>query len=464
MENQKTREINVKDLLYYILRKWRTIIFAAFILAVLLGAYRLGTGIKSMRDPENTSKTNAANQMITAEYELKREELEVQASNARTAVTEMMKYREQSILLRIDPLNEWVGTVTLYIPPQNQLNPAQDNPDLDLAGSLLAAYNAYLTGGEMYNEIAQQCDSVEAARYLSEITTTNVDSKTASIRITCIGDSEALVTELSDLVRQGLEKKHQELCESMREHDAVILKASCYSIVDAEMYNQQWKKLTNLDQYIKAKQDAETELSNLKEPALASPMGLRLVIKQAVKSGIIGLIAGVFVMSVVYGLSFLFSDTMKSENDWKATGLTVLARIRLESGKERCGKISAWIERNLRSGGARLKIDEGCALATERLSAMLQTKEKDSCLLVSDVAEQIEKTIAEKLNNTQSGITFHLVNSLLSKPGALKKVNDTDNIVLLCQDGVTTMDTIRQELALLHACGKKSSGVIVLEL
>ena len=45
MEQSNEQEIDLKDLLFFVLHKWRIVLSTALILAVLIGGYKLGKGL-----------------------------------------------------------------------------------------------------------------------------------------------------------------------------------------------------------------------------------------------------------------------------------------------------------------------------------------------------------------------------------------------------------------------------------
>lgn len=58
MDNNSTyeQEIDLKDLMFAVLHKWRPIILVAVVLAVLLGGFKAITTYKSQNDPEKVKE------------------------------------------------------------------------------------------------------------------------------------------------------------------------------------------------------------------------------------------------------------------------------------------------------------------------------------------------------------------------------------------------------------------------
>ena len=53
MNDEVEMTLNLKDLLYRILKKWRSIILGAIIVALLLGGFRFASGIRLLLDEES---------------------------------------------------------------------------------------------------------------------------------------------------------------------------------------------------------------------------------------------------------------------------------------------------------------------------------------------------------------------------------------------------------------------------
>ena len=487
MNTQSVREIYVRDMFYRILLKWRGILAGALAFALLFGIFAFGKELKAADDPVILAELQEKNGKILTAYQNKAadlqdtiascseksEALKAQIQALENAEDDLKAYSEHSVFVRIDPLNKWTATISLYIDADYHPDPMLGALDPDPTNSLIAAYNYYLLTGELFDEVMRQSDLAEDETVLKELLSTSFEN--ATLRIVCIGDSEAFVREYMDLVKQGLERKHQDICDTIAEHEIRILSDTCYLSADTGLYERQQEKLAPFEERVQAKQEAEWKLrdlekqirdakqalGDLEEPEIAE-LGRSYFVKRAVSKLVYGLIGGLLVMVLYYAVRYIFRYTMNTDNDWQSIGVPVLGLIQAEAGKKRSTKLDRWILRRL-AGGSVLSREDGCRLAANNLRAILGEKTAGGCTLVSDMAPEDVMGIVDEFNRAETGVSFTLLGNLLSDAEVSKRLEKADNIVLMARNGKTTMDSARRELALLRAGGKTVLGVIVLE-
>ena len=105
-------EIDLKQLIIAVLRKWRTIILCAMVFAVLGGAYKGITGFIKLNDAEYMAEQDKTVGEANEQYETQKELYLTQLKSLEREVETRNAYRDRSIYMNIDPYNEYRETVT----------------------------------------------------------------------------------------------------------------------------------------------------------------------------------------------------------------------------------------------------------------------------------------------------------------------------------------------------------------
>lgn len=74
--NNYEQEIDLKDLMFAVLRKWRLILAAAVLFAVLLGGFKAAKGLGQMRDEAYVAENQKVYEESLKQYETAKSRLE----------------------------------------------------------------------------------------------------------------------------------------------------------------------------------------------------------------------------------------------------------------------------------------------------------------------------------------------------------------------------------------------------
>ena len=105
--NNYEQEIDLKDLMFAVLRKWRPIIVIAVVFAVLLGALKTVKGIRQLGDEEYVKKNQDTYVMNLDQYNSTKGRLEKEIENLQQNIESQQEYKDHSILMNINPYDEY---------------------------------------------------------------------------------------------------------------------------------------------------------------------------------------------------------------------------------------------------------------------------------------------------------------------------------------------------------------------
>ena len=108
MDNNSTyeqyeQEIDLKDLMFAVLHKWRPVILVAVVLAMLLGGAKGAMTYRQQNDPEVSKETREKYQEELDLYEKNKETAEREIENLKTDIANQQEYLDKSIWINMSP-------------------------------------------------------------------------------------------------------------------------------------------------------------------------------------------------------------------------------------------------------------------------------------------------------------------------------------------------------------------------
>lgn len=477
MDNEMEFEIDLRDMLYRVLMQWRVILRGAIIIGLLLFGYRLVTGLIAQHDPEEMQKAMNRYQIELNDYEATGEQLNRRIENYHEASEQQQIYNEKSALMKIDPMNKWVGNFVLYVDAKYQIDPNLTFQNTDPTNRILMAYGGYLSSGELYTAILSKIDIVDEIRFLTEILSRSISTDSSTITVTCVGKSESDVTEILTLVKQYLFERYDLYQSTLGEHSIEFLTESLYSTIDLGLDETQKNNLLKITDYAKKIGELNLELEEWeKSPEPKAKYGLFYVIKQSIKFGIIGCVAGVFVMAGYFAMAYVFSRSMKTDSDWNILGITVLGNIWRIKPDIKQTKLEDLIEKIAEKmgldklavegiGGRNWKTDEGTQdrLVVNNLGGVLKEKNLSKAVFISAMDNEKAAGLVKNFDKIDSKTPYVLAGNVLEDPETVKKLGDAQEVILLGKRYETKIDDVQKIRTLLSAFGKSIIGTVVLE-
>ena len=457
------REIDLKDLLYRCLKKWRKIVNGAVVIALLAALFQVYSGVRIILNDEAFEKAQDEYEILINDYEATGERLRTNIANLRDQSEKQQEYNEKSELMKIDPMNKWVGSFQVYVNSKFQIDPTLTYQNIDLTNRLVSAYTSYLRSGELYTEIIDQIGTVDEIRFLTEIYSAGSDPGTATISINCVGKNDTDVRTLLDFVKQKIIERHEIIENAIGDHSVDVLTESIYSTIDLDLDARQKANLLSISEYANSIAAQNEELSEWeKSPKPKQEFGTWYTVKQAIKFLILGGIIGLVVMLFWFAVKYAMSGTIKTEDDWKAFRLPVLGVI-AEDPIKRSFK---WVDRLIDRMFARTRtktMEQDCALVADNLTTMLREQGIGTVCFVGHMERPVADTLVQKMDAATTETTFSFAGDLLTEPGTAKKLDQSDKVLLLAENQTTKIKDIAQMLTLLKAWGKTVLGCVMVE-
>ncbi len=456
------QEIDLKDLLFVLLYKWRILLLAAVIGAALLGDYKAVKG----NEPQTDLLRTESYQEELENYKKEKLALETSIENLQDSMEEQNYYLAEAPLMQINPYKESFSSADVLI----------EIPDVrDRAlGSLLKAYESGLENGDYIQKIAKTEGTEE--RYIRE--TINVSSSQGSdenntgdlvlevqdgaaargiLHIAVVGADKEYTEKVLKAVLNQVEELHTSFETELKSHETSILNQASGEQVDRELLSQQQSVRNNVSNLRNAQKDLKTNLDGMEEPTdMASAAGSS---KSIVKYVVLGFLAGGFVSVCAVAAMYIMGDKVTSDKE-------VINRFRIKSlgafsvvpKKRAFGFIDSWLRRL--AGDDKIWPDDVIYEMIEANAANYAEGKK--ALFVTGLASEKQmKQVCEHLKAALPQTQIVCERNLVESASARRKMAETEGVILVEERGNSKYSVIAQELELAKNVNIDVVGVIV---
>lgn len=441
MENKKEDQaIYLKDLLFAVLHRWRTVLIIAVVAAILLGGFK---AVSSLRSSDSDVQYQAAME----QYALDKESLSAKAELLQDHIESCQDYLGNSILMKVNPYSFYQARLVLYADTNYQINPGTSYQDTDKTAGVLVAYEAAFTGDSMVNHLAGAINT--QPQYISELIscTTSATQSTIKIDISCTSkeDAQLLLNKLSEQITT----LRNEISLSVADHTVSILDQSIVRKVDPSLASRQSEVTQQLSTLMDDLSKTETQLSTIVGPSKPS------VIKSTVIFCVLGGVLGVFLCACAIWFVHITSDKVYAARVLgNRTGLKVLGCL---ATAKNC-TLDRWLN----------KLEGRSTADPQKQAAWLATNIRNYCaktehLLVAGCAnpEQL-KAFTQALQEAMPGVQITCAACLLKNTAALEALTACDTVLLAEQCNVSRYSQINKQIELISDYNKELIGCILL--
>lgn len=459
-QDQYEQEIDLKDLMFSVLKKWRLILVVAFVFAVVLGGVKVFKGTQQLNDAEYIKKSRETQQTALEQYKLTKTGLTKEIENLQDSIKNQQEYQEKSILLNINPYDEYVATATLYVTTDYQIMPGMIYQNENIASSVLKAYMAIAQNGDMYHSIQKQMGQKVEDAYLKELINLEPDYYNNMMGITVIADTKNRAQDMLQSIMDSIESSHTDIVQSVGEHETRIVNQSDSVRVDLDLVNKQQEFSSNVKTLNETLTEKTTALKDLQEPKDEMMTKLH-ILKGSIKYAVLGGVLGAFMVVFFLCVAFLMSDKLVNERELKRRyDLMILGVVQRKETKKAFAWIDRWLERL--EGRSERELEETKAYDIIAANASNYIGHANEILLVGTVGkEQLEK-IQNALSSLLPGVRLTVGGNVEKDTFAIKKSAECDAVIVVEKRNASSFSNIQQELEFIHSLDKTVLGCIIL--
>lgn len=469
--NEQEREINLKRLLYKALRHWRAAIVTAIIAAVVVGGTKCTMELIKLSDPEVVERRQTEYIGKLAQYQQEGEAIQKSLDALEASIQRKEEYNENSVLMQIDPHNEWCGTVDFYVDTDYQIMPDSIYQNQNIANQIVKVYNTYITNGELYQYIDNRLETPIGFQQLREMLSVSVDDQSFIIHFFVRNSSEEKCNELLTLIEEGMKEKQKEILKSVGEYELEVTNNSVYSQNNYDLEQLQKDNLQEITELqnsysIKKLERLEWERNEgkIKNSVVISK---GKAIKDSIKTAIIAGVAAVFVVLLFYGLSFLFSKFVQDRDEFDGWGCFV-GELPCAYKKRRFRWVDRIISRlllgDVRADEYETRLTAAAKQIGEAAKLSYGTAEP-VIVLVGDLpkGELEELTMAMQQSKAVYGVRFVTGGNPFLEVRAIDAVLLADGVILAAKQGYTKRENVYQIREQLKELKKPLAAVVLTE-
>ena len=396
------QEIDLRDLFFHLLYRWRSILVAALIGAILLGTYQFF----------NLKLTHEAGKLTKAEkqWEVDLQEFRDSLRNARKNVktyTNLIKekndYMNESVYMQLDAQNEWYAYKRYYIKvDQAVLDALPESVQEDPADRVISAYTATLMSGLDPEEM--QALSAAKAQAVEAHTLTLMDE------------------DVRSRIDGGLSARQDEIN----------------------------KQIIDWQEALKEQREILNDLEDKKEPK--KPVGIK-------KFAAIGFIVGAFLLAAIYAVKYIMSGVLHSGSELSERyGLPVYG----EFAKSRARRPGKGLDKLFEKWEFKHASSED--VVVDEIVAMLRERHNGKCvLLTGTVSGDKLNNLSQKLQSKLEGaVGLATEGDFLTNNAAIADASEADAVVMVEEKHASRLNSIEREAELLIMGSANVSGCIAI--
>lgn len=469
MNDSYEMEIDLKWLLYRILRGWRPIVTWAIIVGLLVGVSYFSVLMVKWNHPEFIEEQKVIYNRAHAGWEATIENYEAQLANLEEAQQEQKEYNEDSVLMKIDPLRQFRASFEIYVDYDYQIMPDMAYQNIDLSDRILKAYATYMTNGELQQYVIDNLSYSIERRYLSEILSVSVDYGNNMLSVSVTNQSAEACNEMLGLVKTALMAKFEDVKTAIADHNLVTTNETAYEAVNLSLQETQKANRQAVFELDMAKQEVYLEYEDWKlskEGNEPMPGHSRKIIGiRSIKWLLISGVGSAVVVAAIIAFGALLSGKLLNPEDVKNRfGLRVIGQLPTARVKKPFAFVSRWFAK---FGGITAKPED-----YDRLAKMIGSGIKAELASREDAAAwkkiAFTGTVSEdELANVVSALGMDPAYSVicavdvLTNADAIEKLSGADCVVLVEKQEVSTLADITKEIEALRAWNKPVLGAVV---
>lgn len=468
MENLQTtrrqqEEINLISLIYYCLYQWKKMICVGVVLAICLCGYKTYSYYYVKNGEDKTGydleieKYNIAKGQYdhsVESYQLSLQSMETAVETLTMEIDNAEKYCQESPKMQLDPMAYYKGELRLYVDTDYKIMPEMTYQNINKTPAVISSFITELRAPVFLEELATACGF--ESMYIDDVYSIN-SSDNCFVYVSFIGPSEEFVNAGINAIKNEIENSTKDISVILGEFSTVLTDYGTVCVSAQEMLDYQENKRNEVINKESDLVKKKADLAKVEEPKKFSE-SKPSVLKNAIKSGLIGGFAGVLLVAMYAAITKLLGGKMLSSHDiTEAYGVRNLGCFSSKSYKGLTKVFRKW---EGKADGA--FVDRDLKLIAQ--SVANNSKEIKGKILVTgseefSCAEDLIKEITTMFSNVQ----VVCGQSMITDVDTLAMVNDCEAIILVEKCYESKYSNIEKELQIAFDLGKEVLGVVVEE-
>lgn len=446
-------EIDLKDLVVYILRCWKIILVFAIVGCVLGGSYGF---YKNTLPSENSTTDISSIEGNLSEKEI----IEVQNlfyayQRYKEQYDELVAYREKSVLMAIDDVQTPTARKTYLISNYEQGNQLEyKSSDVE---NIVAIYKTFSYEDDVANAVVSDVITDTSAEYVKELYSISL-SGNSIMEITAVGRDREEASKILNKVSEILMSKSNDV-QKLIPHEIKEVETTFELVTnvfktddDSDVSKKQAvnRQLFELSlEMMKIQKELNTTQKNyfvaLSDTFELNPQTINLPkqppFKSIIKYMTIGMFMSVLLLAFMIAVKYILTPTLKTEDDIRrAFQIPIIGTIRRGH-------------------------DNSVSLVYSEISAFAKKTEAKNFYLVSSSDDEVTIASRDKIRSMFDGKELSVLSmeSMLIDPIAIDEMVASDGVVLFERIGKSFYEDIAREIELCKNLGVQIIGTVIIK-
>lgn len=510
----KEREISLRDIVFECSFKWRQIIIAMIVGALVIGSLGYVRAKKSVevnqselarleQELQNLQKSHSNED----EYEydgsspmkdwLEEQMTDLQIANVQNVIETEKLLRDKQVYIENTNYMKFNATAV----PKAEVTFLISSDNIEDTYRIQRVYEDLLYSGELIEWIVNNSEGfcLQSVREFwgLEKPYSSTPEGTDIVCIYILYPNEAECKQLQDLTIQFVKERHDELVKTIGKHEISVLSSSLTKIIDYSILNQQkllTSEVTSLRTTIASMKATFTEVDkqyysyltkgryekegeeDIKGSVITEDEQILLDRIQNLRSTnnsgfsmkmvLFGIILGVLIICGATFLTIIFNTKLRAEDDIERMfGISSLGVVDQEpKSKKFLYVIDKWLisirDRNKR----KFSYNEAISLTATSIKIAGKRNHLEQIYFIgSNLGDSTQKICMQIKDILQdSGIEVVILNNVLYDAEAMEALHEAEGVVLIETVNVTLYDEISKEIALLNRQGINILGGVVI--
>lgn len=454
MNNKDEYEIDLIDLMFYILKKWRPVLIIAVILAILMGGYKICRGVIKYQDKQYLADLQETYDTDLKNYHVTKEGYEKSINSLTQNIAYEEDYEKNSVLFQLDPYNKWVAKTDLFI---RMAEEKDIFTMVDPVDSLVKAYSSILRS-ESTLEKASKENNIEV-KYLRELINFEADYNGNMIMVSVTYKDGGGAQKILNTILESVKARQTELESNLGAHNIIFMSGETSVVADQDLANIKNKRVAGFSEMQKNMEEIQLSLDELDEPRAPTGQSLKEVLKSSAKYGAMGGVLGAFLTTFTLCIIYVINPSFRSSKEFNSRfNIKILGILSPEEINQSLTKIDTWLNKlegkeYVSKEDVFKRIIANISIYTEKGQKILFTGTVEPDLLTN-----IEMEIKDKLPE----LSFEVGTDMNCNFDTLTRLPAVDGIILVEKCGVSKYKSIENQLETINNVGKKIIGCIIL--
>lgn len=314
-----TKEINLAELFWSVLRRWRSILLVMLAAALVMGGLGFYNGYRDTMNEEKVKEQKAAYEKSLEQYEKDKLNLEKKIKSQEGDLARMEADQEKAIMLFVDPYNTFIQRNAYYIDTHYEIQPQMSYQNVNKTSVITNNYKYAIERLSMDEIVAGPGEENLTARNpvsgnALQMLNVSVEAGNGMLTITLYADTQEHLNRMHDRVKEALAQQEALLNEVIGEHTLNILLEESYTDVNTAFETVQTSFENRLESSRTNLKTNRQKLADLKVPEDETP-SLSLATKQGLSKALIGLVAGLVLMGLFYASKAVMQNRLVSAQE-----------------------------------------------------------------------------------------------------------------------------------------------------